>query len=85
MRYTIIIIKKLITNYYYLDKIKISKLRKIIFMSNIVKTPPKKGKKYTGTQIFQKILEDRKMIKAHLSKGGTLEQLKEKGFRFATL
>ncbi len=54
-------------------------------MSNIVKTPPKKGKKYTGTQIFQKILEDRKMIKAHLSKGGTLEQLKEKGFRFATL
>ncbi len=54
-------------------------------MSNVVRAPLKKGKKYTGTQILQKILEDRKMIKTHLSKGGTLEQLKEKGFRFATL
>ncbi|MFM2325914.1 MAG: hypothetical protein RIR31_116 [Bacteroidota bacterium] len=54
-------------------------------MSNVIKAVKKKGKKYTGTQILQQILEDRKMIKAHLSKGGTLEQLKEKGFRFASL
>ena len=42
-------------------------------------------KKYTDTQILEKNLADRKMIKDHLSKGGTLEQLKEKGFKFATL
>lgn len=53
-------------------------------MANVVKTP-KKGKKYTGTQILEQILADRKMIKEHLLKGGTLEQLKEKGFPFATL
>jgi len=54
-------------------------------MPNIVKTPKKKARKFTGTQILEKILADRKMIKDHLSKGGTLEQLKEKGFKFATL
>jgi len=54
-------------------------------MATIAKAHKKKTKKYTGTQILAKILEDRKMIKEHLSKGGTLEQLKEKGFKFATL
>ena len=54
-------------------------------MSTVVKKKKKKGKKYTGTQILHQILEDRKTIKLHLSKGGTLEQLKEKGFRFASL
>jgi hypothetical protein len=54
-------------------------------MANTPKITKKKSKKYTGSQILEKILSDRKMIKEHLSKGGTLEQLKEKGFPFATL
>ena len=54
-------------------------------MANFVKATKKKAKKYTGSQILEKILADRKMIKEHLSKGGTLEELKEKGFPFATL
>lgn len=54
-------------------------------MANFEKTTKKKAKKYTGSQILEKILADRKMIKEHLSKGGTLEELKEKGFPFATL
>ena len=39
----------------------------------------------SGTQILQKIVADRKMIKAHLLNGGSLSQLKEKGINFATL
>jgi hypothetical protein len=54
-------------------------------MATAVKKLKKKPKHYTGSQILEKILDDRKMIKAHLAKGGTLEQLKEKGFRFAAL
>lgn len=54
-------------------------------MATLEKATKKKSKKYTGTQILQKMLADRKMIKEHLAKGGTLEQLKEKGFPFATL
>lgn len=53
-------------------------------MATIEKATKKKAKKYTGSQILQKMLADRKMIKEHLAKGGTLEQLKEKGFPFAT-
>ncbi len=54
-------------------------------MAIFKKATKKKAKKYTGSQILQKMLADRKMIKEHLAKGGTLEQLKEKGFRFADL
>ncbi len=54
-------------------------------MATLEKATKKKAKKYTGSQILQKMLADRKMIKEHLAKGGTLEQLKEKGFSFATL
>jgi hypothetical protein len=54
-------------------------------MATLEKATKKKAKKYTGAQILQKMLADRKMIKEHLAKGGTLEQLKEKGCPFATL
>ena len=55
------------------------------FMVTIEKASKKKVKKYTGSDIIKKILADRKMIKDHLAKGGTLEQLKDKGFPFATI
>jgi hypothetical protein len=42
-------------------------------------------RKFSNIEILEKIIEDRKMIKAHLARGGTLEQLKEKGLRFAEL
>jgi hypothetical protein len=42
-------------------------------------TPPK------GVALYKKILEDKKAIRKHLSKGGTFKELKEKGFRFETV
>ena len=54
-------------------------------MATVVIATKKKAKKYTGIKIIKKIVAGRKMIKEHLAKGGTLEQLKEKGFQFATL
>ncbi|MBP6431547.1 MAG: hypothetical protein KA319_07265 [Ferruginibacter sp.] len=51
-------------------------------ISNIKKT---RKQKISGLQILEKILLDRKMFKEHLKKGGTLEQLKEKGIKFASI
>jgi CTP-dependent riboflavin kinase len=38
-----------------------------------------------GAALFMKILEDKKTISKHLKNGGTIEELKKKGYRFATL
>jgi hypothetical protein len=43
------------------------------------KAPPK------GVAIFQKMLEDKKAISKHLKSGGTFDELKKKGYRFATV
>ena len=43
------------------------------------KTVPK------GLPIFKKMLEDKKAISKHLKNGGTFEELKKKGYRFATV
>jgi hypothetical protein len=53
----------------------------------ITKSVKKKvaSKKENGKDILEKMLADRKLIKAHLAKGGTLEELKDKGFHFAPL
>lgn len=36
-------------------------------------------------KIFKKMLEDKKNIREHLQNGGSFEELKKKGFRFATV
>jgi hypothetical protein len=47
----------------------------------------KKKKKTTpkGVAVFKKMLEDKKAIRKHLKSGGTFEELKKKGYRFATV
>lgn len=44
-----------------------------------VKSQPK------GVTVFKQMLEDKKTISRHLQKGGTFKELKEKGYRFATI
>ena len=53
-------------------------------MKTVVK---KKNKKSIpkGVTIFKKMIEDKKVIREHLEKGGTFEDLKKKGYRFATI
>jgi hypothetical protein len=43
------------------------------------KTVPK------GVAVFKKMLEDKKAISKHLKSGGTFEELKKKGYHFATV
>jgi hypothetical protein len=52
-----------------------------------METKMKKKKKPVpkGTALFKKMLEDKKAIHEHLKNGGTFEQLKKKGYRFATV
>jgi hypothetical protein len=53
-----------------------------------METTVKKGKKKSapkGVAVFKKMLEDKKVISEHLSKGGTFNELKKKGYRFATV
>ena len=50
-------------------KAKICNLHKKNFMAKIAKSTQKKTKKYTGIQILERVLADRKMIKEHLAKG----------------
>ncbi len=38
-----------------------------------------------GVAVFKKMLEDKKVISKHLKSGGTFEELKKKGYRFATV
>jgi hypothetical protein len=38
-----------------------------------------------GVAVFKKMLEDKKVISKHLKSGGTFDQLKKKGYRFATI
>jgi len=38
-----------------------------------------------GIAVFTKMLEDKKAISKHLKAGGTFDQLKKKGYRFATV
>lgn len=45
----------------------------------------KKKPVHKGLAVFKKMLEDKKAISKHLKSGGTFEQLKEKGYRFATV
>jgi hypothetical protein len=48
----------------------------------------KKKKKKTvpkGVAVFKKMLEDKKIIRKHLKSGGTFDELKKKGCRFATV
>jgi hypothetical protein len=44
-----------------------------------IKTQPK------GVAVFKQMLEDKKIIREHLQNGGTFKELKEKGYRFATV
>jgi hypothetical protein len=53
-----------------------------------METMVKKGKKKAppkGVAIFKKMLEDKKAISKHLKSGGTFDELKKKGYRFATV
>jgi len=52
------------------------------FMETMVK---KKKAVPKGTAVFKKMLEDKKAISKHLKAGGTFEELKKKGYRFATI
>ena len=45
----------------------------------------KKKQQPKGVAIFQKMLADKKAIREHLQKGGTFEELRKKGYRFATV
>ena len=38
-----------------------------------------------GVPAFKKMLEDKRAIRNHLRNGGTFEELKKKGYRFATV
>ncbi len=50
------------------------------------KTPKRKVKPVPkGVTVYKKMLEDKKAIRKHLGKGGTFKELKEKGYRFATV
>jgi len=44
-----------------------------------VKSKPK------GLAVFKQMLEDKRTISKHLRNGGTFKELKEKGYRFATV
>ena len=44
-----------------------------------VKTQPK------GVPVFKQMLADKRTISKHLQNGGTFKELKEKGYRFATV
>ncbi len=52
-----------------------------------IATIKKKKRKATpkGVIFFKQMLEDKKAISKHLRRGGTFEELKEKGYRFATV
>jgi hypothetical protein len=53
-----------------------------------METIVKKGKKKAspkGVAIFKKMLKDKKAISKHLKSGGTFDELKKKGYRFATV
>ena len=45
----------------------------------------KKKEAPKGVAVFKKMLEDKKAISKHLKSGGTFEELKKKGYRFATV
>jgi hypothetical protein len=47
----------------------------------------KKNKKSIpkGVTVFKKMIEDKKVIREHLKKGYTFNDLKKKGYRFATV
>ena len=50
------------------------------------KTPKRKVKTAAkGIDVYKKMLEDKKIIRKHLEKGGSFKELKEKGYRFATV
>ena len=53
-----------------------------------METPVKKHKKKNapkGIAIFKKMMEDKKAISKHIRKGGTFKELREKGYKFATV
>lgn len=45
-------------------------------------TPKKKIVVHQKQNILQKMLEDKRIIKEHLAKGGKLSELSKKGFNF---
>jgi hypothetical protein len=53
-------------------------------METIVKKRKKKAAP-KGVAVFKKMLEDKKAISKHLKSGGTFDELKKKGYRFATV
>ena len=53
-------------------------------MQTAVKTKKKKAAS-KGAAIFKKMLEDKKAISKHLKSGGKFDELKKKGYRFATV
>ncbi|MBX9784923.1 MAG: hypothetical protein K2X48_16655 [Chitinophagaceae bacterium] len=53
-------------------------------MQTVIKKRKKKAVP-KGAAIFIKMLEDKKAINLHFKNGGTIEELKNKGYRFATL
>ena len=53
-------------------------------MEPIVKRIKKKAAP-KGLAVYKKMLEDKKAINKHLRSGGNFEELKKKGYRFATV
>ena len=54
-------------------------------MMKIAAKTKKKKPAPKGLYLFKKMLEEKKAISKHLKSGGTFDQLKEKGYRFATV
>lgn len=54
-------------------------------MSNNIIIKKKNKPSPKGLPLFKKMLEDKKIISAHLRNGGTFKELKEKGYKFETV
>ncbi len=54
-------------------------------MSSTLNKNKKIEKQPKGVAVFKQMLQDKKIISNHLQNGGTFKELKEKGYRFATV
>ena len=54
-------------------------------METVAIKKPQKKTVPKGVAVFKKMLDDKKAISKHLRNGGTFKELKEKGYKFATV
>jgi hypothetical protein len=54
-------------------------------MPSTLNKKKKVKKQPKGIAVFKQMIEDKRTISAHLKNGGTFKELKEKGYRFATV